>query len=406
MRISTTQFFNMNVQQMNDQQSTLAQLYQQLSSGISLGTPSDNPLGAAQAVQLSTQGATLSQYADNQNTALSSLQAEDSTLGSVSTVLTSINTLIVRAGDGSLGDADRSAIATQLEGLRSQLMTLANSTDSQGNYLFSGFQTTAAPYSVNAGGSVVYTGDSGDRTVQVADTRNISTADNGASVFQSVATVGTSAIPSGSTSNIGTGVIGSVSTTNAASPTNAHSFSIAFSSATTYTVTDNSTTPATVSGPQAFASGSAIALGGGQSVAITGAPAAGDSFTVQPAAQAGTDVFATIDQLVAALQTPVTSPTSTANLNNALTTGMSKLTNTRNNVVTVQASVGGREQEIAALQAVTQTNSLQTQSDLANLTTVNLTTIVSQYTMEQNALQASQEGFAKIQNLSLFNYLN
>ncbi|WP_133649599.1 flagellar hook-associated protein FlgL [Paraburkholderia flava] len=406
MRISTTQFFTMNVQQMNDQQSALAQLYQQLSSGVSLATPSDNPLGAAQAVQLSMQGATLSQYADNQTTAASSLQAEDSTLGSVSSVLTNINTLIVHAGDGSLGNSDRSAIATQLQGLRSQLMTLANSTDSQGNYLFSGFQTTAAPYSVDASGSVIYTGDSGDRTVQVSDTRNISTADNGASVFQSVATAGTSSVPSGSTSNTGTGVIGAVTTTNAASATNSHTFSISFSSGTTYTVTDQSTTPPTVSPPQTFAAGSAIALGGGQSVAITGAPAAGDSFTVQPASQAGTDVFATIDQLVAALQTPVTGTTSTATLANALTTGMAKLTNTRNNVVTVQASVGGREQEIAALQTVTQTNSLQTQSNLLDLTTVNLTSIVSQYTMEQNALQAAQEGFAKIQNLSLFNYLN
>lgn len=406
MRISTTQYFNMGVQAMNDQQNTLAQLYQQLSSGVSIATPSDNPLGAAQAVQLSAQGATLSQYSDNQSTALSSLQAEDSTLGSVSTVLTNINTLLVRAGDGSLSDNDRNAIATQLQGLRSQLVTLGNATDAQGNYLFGGFQSTSAPFSTNASGAVVYTGDAGDRTMQVAGTRDISTADNGASVFQSVATVGTSSIPSGNPANIGTGVIGAVSTTNAASASNSHTFSIAFSSATTYTVTDQSTTPPTVSAPTPFTAGSAISLGGGQSVAITGAPAAGDSFTVKPAAQAGTDVFATIDSLVKALQTPVTGTASSANLQNALTTGMAQLANTRNNVITVQASVGGREQEIQALQAVTQTNSLQTQSNLADLTTTNLTTIVSQYTMTQNALQAAQEGFAKIQNMSLFDYLN
>ena len=164
MRISTTQYFNMGVQAMNDQQNTLAQLYQQLSSGVSIATPSDNPLGAAQAVQLSAQGATLSQYSDNQSTALSSLQAEDSTLGSVSTVLTNINTLLVRAGDGSLSDNDRNAIATQLQGLRSQLVTLGNATDAQGNYLFGGFQNTSAPFSASATGAVVYTGDAGNRT--------------------------------------------------------------------------------------------------------------------------------------------------------------------------------------------------------------------------------------------------
>ena len=119
MRISTSQYFGMNVQTMDDQQSTLASLYQQLSSGVSLATPSDNPVGAAQAVQLSMQGAALSQYSSNQNTALQALQSEDGSLSSVNNVLTSINTLLVRAGDGSLNDGDRGDIATQLQGIRS-----------------------------------------------------------------------------------------------------------------------------------------------------------------------------------------------------------------------------------------------------------------------------------------------
>src|ERR1700730_15304129 len=125
MRISTSQYFGMNVQTMDDQQSTLAQLYQQLSSGVSLATPSDNPVGASQAVQLSMHASVLSQYSTNQGAALSSLQAEDSTLSNASTVLTNINTLLVRAGDGSLSDSDRSAIPPKLQGLRNTLVGLA-----------------------------------------------------------------------------------------------------------------------------------------------------------------------------------------------------------------------------------------------------------------------------------------
>lgn len=118
MRISSAQFFQLNVSQMNDQQAQLAQLYQQISSGVSLQTAADNPAGAAQAVQLSMTSATLSQYATNQNAALASLQAEDQTLQSVSTVLTNTQSLLVRAGDGSMSDSDRSALATQLQGYR------------------------------------------------------------------------------------------------------------------------------------------------------------------------------------------------------------------------------------------------------------------------------------------------
>ncbi|MGF6752722.1 flagellar hook-associated protein FlgL [Paraburkholderia sp. GAS42] len=402
MRISTTQYFGMNVQTMDDQQSQLTQLYQQLSSGVSLSTPSDNPVGAAQAVQLSMQGATLSQYSSNQNTALSSLQAEDSTLGTVNTILTNINTLLVRAGDGSLNDGDRSALATQLQGLRGQLLSQANATDGSGNFLFSGYQTTAQPFGTSASGAVQYNGDSGVQNVQVTSTRQIATGDNGQQVFLGVAPVGTNSIPAGNPANTGTGTIGAVSTGNAASPTNADKYTINFTSPTTYTVTD--VTAATTTAPQPYTSGTAITLGG-QSVAISGVPATGDSFSVTPATQAGTDVFANIDAMVTALQTPVTPGAGTANLNNALATGMSKLANTLNNVITVQASVGGRENEVQALQTVTQSNSLQTQSNLADLTQTNLTQVISKYTMTQFSLQAAQQGFSMIQKMSLFNYI-
>ena len=66
MRISSSQYFSMNVQTMSDQQATLASMYQQISSGTRLLTASDDPLGAAQAVQLSMKGAALTQYATNQ----------------------------------------------------------------------------------------------------------------------------------------------------------------------------------------------------------------------------------------------------------------------------------------------------------------------------------------------------
>lgn len=403
MRISTTQYFGMNVQTMDDQQSTLAQLYQQLSSGVSLATPSDNPVGAAQAVQLSMQGATLSQYADNQNTALSYLQAEDSSLTSVSNALTAITTQLVHAGDGSLNDANRGSIATALQGLRNQLVGLANGTDASGNYLYGGYQATTAPFSVGASGAVQYNGDNGVQNVQITNTRNIAVADTGQSVFLSTTLAGSSSVTGGSLSNTGTGAIGGVTTNNTTDPTNQDKFTINFTSATTYTVTDNTTS--STSAPQTYTAGQPITLGGGgQSVTISGAPNAGDNFTVAPAARSA-DVFANLDSVIAALQKPVSGASDQANLTNALNTALIQFHNTLNNVTTVQTSVGGREQEVQALQSITQSNSLQTQSNLADLTQTDLTSVISKYTMTQFSLQAAQQGFSMIQKLSLFNYI-
>jgi flagellar hook-associated protein 3 FlgL len=396
----------MNVSTMSDQQAQLSQLYSEISSGVSLSTPSDNPLGAAQAVQLSSTGATLAQYTSNQNTALASLQQEDSTLGSVNTVLQSVHTLVLRAGDGSLNDGDRGAIATELQALRSQLMTLANSTDSQGNYLFAGYQSTAQPYTTNAAGAVTYSGDTGEPAVQITDSHTVQTGDNGLAIFGSVASIGTSAVPAAKTGNGGTGVISSVSLTNPTDPTNADTYAISFSSSTTYTIKQTDPTGnVTTSGPQAYTDGSAITLGG-QSVTISGAPNAGDGFSVTPATQGSTDVFANLNQLITTLQTPVTAGASSASFQSALTSNMAQLENTMNNVVTAQANVGGREQEVKALQTVTQSNTLQNTSNLADLTQTDMVKTIGQYTLTQNALSAAQQAFAKIQSMSLFQYLN
>ena len=255
MRISSAQFFQLNVSQMNDQQTQLAQLYQQISSGVSLQTAADNPAGAAQAVQLSMTSATLSQYATNQNAALASLQAEDQTLQNVSTVLTNTQSLLVRAGDGSMSDSDRSALATQLQGYRDQLMTLANTNDGAGNYLFAGTKNSAAPFSTTPSGSVTYVGDTGTRQVQIADSSTVSQGDTGAAVFMSVPAIGSSPVPSAGAGNTGTGTIGAVTVTNPSIATNGHQFSIKFggtAAAPTYTVTDNSVSPPTTTPAQAI----------------------------------------------------------------------------------------------------------------------------------------------------------
>ncbi|HDR9588766.1 flagellar hook-associated protein FlgL [Burkholderia stabilis] len=410
MRISTTQFFQMNVAQMSDQQAQLAQLYQQISSGVSLATPADNPLGAAQAVQLSMTSATLAQYASNQNTALSSLQKEDQTLISVNNLLNSIHTVVIQAGDGSMSDSDRSALSTQLQGYRDQLLTLANSTDGSGNYLFAGFQSTTAPFSNAPGGGVTYSGDMGSRQVQIADSRAISQGDNGASVFLSVPMLGSQPVPLAGAGNTGTGTIGGVSITSPSAATNTHQFTITFggtAAAPTYTVTDNTAAPPTTTPAQAYSAGAGITLGNGLSVPVSGTPAAGDTFTVTPAPKAGTDVFGALDSMIAALKVPVSSnTTAAAALANAMTTGTTKLNNMMTNVLTVQASVGGREQEIKAMQTVNQTNTLQITSNLSDLTSTNMVSTISQFLEMQNALTGSQKAYAQLQNLSLFQYIN
>jgi len=423
MRISSSQYFTMNVETMSNQQASLANMYAQISSGKALQTAADNPLGAAQAVALTSQAANLAQYATNQSSALTSLQQEDSTLSSVTNVMQSIQSLVVNAGNGTLNDTDNSALATQLQGYRSTLMTLANTTDANGNYIFAGFQGGSKPFTNNASGiGATYDGGPGQRQVQISDTRTINVADAGSAIFQSVSSNESSPVSSGSAANTGSGTIGPASVSNSSDPANSLIYTITFGTTTTgtpptsvssYSITssDPSTTPPTVTAPTTptpYTAGGNITVGS-QTVAISGTPASGDTFTVAPANTGNTsdtDIFATLDSLVAALKQPADSATAQATLQNALTTAGSKISNTYNNVLTTQTAVGGREQEVTATQTAMQTTSTQTANNLADPVSVNLPSAISQYEMTQTSLQAAQQAFAQIQKMSLFNYLS
>lgn len=409
MRISSSQYFNMNVASMSDQQSTLASMYQQISSGKRILTASDDPLGAAQAVQLTLKSGALAQYSTNQTTALSSLQQEDSTLSNVSNVIQSIQTQIVHAGDGSLTDSDRSAVATAIQGLRDQLFGLANTTDSDGNYIFSGLKGGTAPFSNNASGTgASYSGDQGQRTVQISEGRSIPVGDTGQSIFQSVSPMESDPVSRAADTNTGTATINAVSVSDTSNPGNASKYTISFSvsqtdGSTTYSITSDpadNTLPTNV----AYTGKTDITLGG-QKVTLDGTPADKDSFTVQPAASENNDIFATLDTLVNALKQTTGSPSAGAALTNALTTAGTKINNTFNNVLSAQTVVGGREQQVQSTQTAMQTSQTQTASDIANLTSIDLVSSISQYELTQNSLQAAQMAFSQIQKMSLFDYI-
>ena len=417
MRISTSQYLSMNVQSMDNQQSELSQLYAEISSGQAITTPADNPLGAAQAVQLSMQGATLAQYSTNQSSALTELGSEDSTLTSVTQALQSVNTQLLSAGDPTINDTNRSAIATTLQTLSNTLMSLGNTKSPSGGYLFGGFQSASQPFTQNSAGAVVYNGDNGISSTEISDTTSVATGDSGASVFMSVTPETASPVAYAAAGNTGTAIVGPVSTTNAAASASGDTYGITFSvtgtpPVTTYTVSDTNSTGTTTSAAQPFTAGSAIALGtSGQSVTITGAPANNDAFTVTPAtqvpaSQGGTNIFSTIQNMITALQAPADTPTAAAALTNALNVGLTQVQNAISNVTTVHATVGGREQQISAMQTVSATLTLQNTSSLADVTSIDLPSTISKYTQTQYSLQASQQAFVQVQQMSLFQYLN
>ncbi|WP_374623435.1 flagellar hook-associated protein FlgL [Pandoraea sp.] len=411
MRISTNMIYDQGMRSMSQNTSDLLNVQAQLSSGTRVTTPSDDPIAAAQAVAVSQDNAMNTQYAANRQSATTQLQLEDSTFGSVINSLQHVMSQIVSAGNSSLNDSDRTTIATDLQSSFQQLLSLANTTDANGQYLFSGYKGNSAAYVASATGAS-YGGDSGVRYVQVSPNRQIAINDIGSSIFEAVQAGTAGTLISGSAANQGTATFSPVSTTNVAAAGADHQYQISFAIDTTttppttnYTVKDQTdTTVPDVTG--AYTAGQPITFGG-KSVTFSGVPATGDSYTVQPASTGSTNMFDNLQSLINTLKTPIASTNGTgqANLSNALTTFGQMFSNTYDNVTTVRTTTGSRMNELSSLNNIGDTNSLNYQSQLGDLLDVDWNSSVTKFSQLQAALQASQQSFLQTQKLSLFSLL-
>lgn len=183
MRVSTNTLYDQGIRSMLQQQSSLLKLQQQLSSGKRIMTPSDDPIGAARAHELSQSLSLNMQYADNRNRAMDSLQQVESTLGNVTNVIQNIRTMAVAAGNPAFSDSERHMMAVELRGHFEELLGLANTKDEQGNYLFSGFKGNTQPFVEQPAGVVTYQGDQGQRLIQVSGSRQLEVSETGEAVF-------------------------------------------------------------------------------------------------------------------------------------------------------------------------------------------------------------------------------
>ncbi len=187
-RISLVQVFSQGLRGILNSQSQLYKTQGQLSSGLRVQTPADDPIAAAQILQLDQTQSDIEQYKKNINGATSSLELEDTQLGSVTTLLTRVRELTIQAGSGALVQSDRVAIATELSTRIDELAALANTRNSNGEYIFGGFQGQQAPF-VNNSSTYTYRGDEGQRNVQVGTSTFVPINDSGNSIFVAVSSI-------------------------------------------------------------------------------------------------------------------------------------------------------------------------------------------------------------------------
>ena len=402
MRITTNMMYDMGVARLADQQSGLNKTQQQVATGRRILTPADDPAGAASVLQVSQADGLTMQHAENRNLARNSLGIEDGVLHSFSDLMQAIKTTVIGAGNGTLGNVERGFMASELRGQLDQLIGLANSTDGNGNYLFSGFQSHTVPFA-RSGSTVSYTGDTGLRALQVSGERQMAVGDSGQALFLSVPEGNGRFVAEAAAGNTGTGKIGAGSLTDPALFTG-QDYQIDFTVAgatTTYSIT-NITTGTVISSGNSYTDGSAITVDGMQ-IDIKGSPANGDQFMVSPSGRKS--VFEVVNELITALSTPVVTSSDSTKLSNSLTMAGSELSNAFDKLLETRASVGARLKELDALEDTGSYMHLQHQTRLSELQDLDYNEALSKLAMQQISLEAAQKSFIQVTGLSLFKYL-
>jgi flagellar hook-associated protein 3 FlgL len=394
MRISTVGFQTDASQQMQALEAEISQTQTQLSTGIKLQNAADNPAGMAQVDQLNAQISASQQYQTNGNTLTSNLQVEEQSLTDATSVMQSARDLALEANNSALTQSQRQDISTQLQQLLQQLVGTANTTDSNGNFLFSGETSTTQPFA-QSGTTVAYNGSNNVTQVQISPNQRVSSGDSGSSVFMNIAGGNGTFTTAVGTANTGTATIGpgTVVTPSQWVP---DTYTITFSDPTDYTVTDsagNTVTTGTYSSPGAIAFN-------GISTTITGTPAAGDTFTIAPAGTAS--AFSTLSGLITTLNDPTLS---SAQISTQIGTAVEQIDGAVNNFNQVQASVGARLNAVTAANNSGQTAQTAMTASVSALQNVDYAAATTQLSTEELALQAAQESYASIAKLSLFQYL-
>jgi flagellar hook-associated protein 3 FlgL len=426
MRISSSMIFDAGLASIQKQTASLMHTQQQVASGRRILTPADDPVAAARALEVEQARDTNAIYQGNQKAAGETLGLVEGQLVAVGELIQNVRTLAVQGGNGSLTDTDRASIAAELRQRFDQLMGLANATDATGQHLFSGYMGDTTPFSGSVAGGVAYAGDEGQRRLQVSASRQVAVSDSGNEIFMRIRNGNGSFATSVTATNTGSGVIDAGTVTDPAlwnAAGNNRDFRIVFAvnaGTTTYDIIDNvsgnslltGAAPAAAPYPRVFTPGQAIVLKSqgaepafdyGAQVVINGSPADGDRFDID--ASSSQSLFATLSNLITALEAGASSTSGHTLLANRLGFALTDLDQAHDNLLRVRAAIGSRMNEVEALAAAGEDLNLNYEGTLSRLRDIDYAAAITQLTQEQGYLEAAQKSFLKVTDLSLFNYV-
>ncbi|MDX1812373.1 MAG: flagellar hook-associated protein FlgL, partial [Gammaproteobacteria bacterium] len=207
MRVSTALISQTSLNSMLDQQKKLSDTQLQVSTGKRLLSPSDDPYGSARTLDLEETIGLNDQYQVNAGHAKNRLALEEGTLDGFNTALQRVRELMIVGNNDSQTVESRSFMAEEVQQLLDQVLSLANAVDSNGEYIFGGYQGKTKPFEADGIGNFIYYGDAGQRFLKVGAETQVAVGDSGHDAFVAVRNGNGTFQTQDDSNNKGTGII-------------------------------------------------------------------------------------------------------------------------------------------------------------------------------------------------------
>jgi flagellar hook-associated protein 3 FlgL len=402
--------YRIAIQSMNNQKTALAKLQEQ-TDGRRIHTPSDDPVASAQIGALNQWLNTTKQLDANRLTAEGVIAYEESILGKSVKALQDLRALQVKAGDPVLSLSDRQSMAVQAQNILLELQGLANTQDSNGNYIFSGSETNKEAITLNLSGQYSYNGDETQRYLPIASSITVALNDTAKALFMQLPNGNGDFTVTATASNTGSGVLTTGSVINRASYV-ADNYTLKFALNTNNQLVvmvsgtaSGNVLPTTGNPDDAplYQVGASIQFNGMEIIA-TGQPNAGDSFALNP--KQNESIFSTGLRIINNLNSAVHASSDRALVSTENNQLLAQLDTALNTLLNAQAQAGLRLNQVSAAEKINADLTLTGETTIGNLRDANLEEVISDFSLQTLYLEIAMKTFTRVQGLSIFNYVS
>ncbi|MFK5913937.1 MAG: flagellar hook-associated protein FlgL [Woeseiaceae bacterium] len=410
-RVSTNQMQSVAINSMLKQHETLSRVQQQVATGKKIFKPSEDPVAAARVVNLKDTLSSVHQYQSNVDAAKARITLSEGVLASVVDSIQRVRELTVQANNDSQNDETRGYIAAEVKQIQDEILNLANTTDSNNEYLYAGALSRSKPFSRNEVGGFEYNGDESNRQIQISHSRRIAVDDPGSKVFLEIKNGNGIFNTQDAVENKGTGVIDPGQASGDFLP---DTYAIIFDKShkafegafkfgeipLTYSVVNSK--GGVISAGIPFQSDKEISFNGIHT-SIKGEPMDGDVFVIKPSQNQ--DIFTTLENLISALDSSNPEVSDRISFHNALNRSLVDISQSLDNILEVRGDIGSRLNALDAQETINEAYTIQIREILSNVEDLDYAEAVSRLNLELTGLEASQKAFTRVQNISLFNYI-